>query len=205
MKTLSLVTLASVIACPAFAETTRHAESHEHGVGQMNIAFEGTSVAVELHAPGADIVGFEYEAKSQDDKAAIDAALATLAKPLNLFALPDLAGCQVVEASAELEGEESHEDSHGDDHAHDDHDDHADEDGHDDHAEHQEHGDSHTEFHAEYLLECANRSAIDEVTFAYFDAFPNAQELELQVVSDKGASAFEIERDAPSVNLSGLF
>jgi len=43
------------------------------------------------------------------------------------------------------------------------------------------------------------------MTFAYFDTFPNALELEVQIVSDTGAKAFEVERDEPKLDLQGLF
>lgn len=196
----------SLLALPAFAEGTRELDSHEHGVGELNIAMEGKTIAMELHAPGADIVGFEYAATSDEDRAAIENAVATLAKPLDLFSFPDAAKCTVTRASAELEAEEDH-----DDHAkHDDHDDHDDHAEHDDHAKHDDHDDhaeeaSHTEFHAEYVLNCDNPDAISKINFAYFEAFPNALELEVQIVSSAGAKAFEVERDAPTLDLRGMF
>ena len=197
MKILSLLTLTAVIATPSFAQDARQAESHEHGVGELDIAFEGTTIAMELHSPGADIVGFEYAASSEEDHDAIDAAVVVLSKPLDLFGLPDVAGCKVISASAELKGDEGHDDEHHDDDKEEDHADHSD---HDEDAE-----EGHAEFHAEYVFECSNPSAVTEIQFPYFEAFPNAKELELQVVSEKGATAFEIERDEPSVNLSELF
>ena len=141
MKLMSLLMLSTVAATPILAEETRQLDAHEHGVGQLNIAFEGSTIAMELHAPGADIVGFEYQAQSDEDLASIDAALAVLAKPLDLFVLPDAAGCSVVDADAELESEEAHDD-------HDDHDDHKEE-GHDDHDE-DEHDDRDEEGHDDH-------------------------------------------------------
>jgi hypothetical protein len=213
MKTLSLLTIAAVMGAPTFAQDTRQAESHEHGVGQLDIAIEGTKVSMELHAPGADIVGFEYAPKSEADHNIIDAAVAKLSKPMDLIGLPTSAGCSVLEASAELEGEDEHSD-HDDEHKDDEHadehdDDHKDDEHTDEHADHEDEGEeeNHTEFHAEYLFECGelNSATLTEITFPYFEAFPNAKELELQVISEKGATAFEVERDTPSVNLSGLF
>lgn len=208
----------------ANAEDTRQLDAHEHGVGQLNIAFDGGQIAMELHAPGADIVGFEYAAERAEDRAKVDAAVATLARPLDLFALPAAAGCSVVQASASLESEEDH-DEHGheegghDDHDHeahkdhDDHDhaDHAKKEDHDhdahDHADHEDHADDagHTEFHAEYLLDCADTSQARVIDFAYFTTFPNALELEVQVISDKGASGFEVMRDTPVLDLRDMF
>ena len=191
MKLLPLLAVSTFAVVPVFAEDSRQLDAHEHGVGQLNIAFDGQQIAMELHAPGADIVGFEYAAESFEDRAAVDAAVVTLAGPLDLFVLPAAARCSVIQAAAELESEEEH----------DDHDDHADEHAHDDHADEA----SHTEFHAEYLLTCADPSAIDEITFAYFDVFPNALEVEVQLISDTGATSFEVERDAPTLDLRGMF
>ena len=165
-------------------------DAHEHGVGRLDIAFEGTEIAMEFHAPGADIVGFEHAADRAEDRAAVDAAVALLARPLDLFVLPDAAGCSVVRAMAELEGDEDHgEDVHAEDDGHDDHDNEA----------------GHTEFHAAYALTCTDPTAITDVTFAYFAEFQNAQEVEVQVVTDNGATSFDVERDAPTLDLRGMF
>ncbi|WP_108814144.1 zinc uptake protein ZrgA [Loktanella sp. Alg231-35] len=203
-QTLSLIAL--VAAMPAFADDTRQLDAHEHGVSALNMAIDGTTVALELHAPGADIVGFEYAAESDADLAAIDAAITALGAPLDLFVMPQAAACVVTAAQAALEGEEMHDD-HDD---HDDHDeDHVDEDhvdhDHDDHDhDHDDdHADEagHTEFHAEYMLTCDNPDALTDITFAYFDAFPNAKEVEVQMITASGAQAFEVPRDAPVLNL----
>lgn len=215
MKLLPLFALSTSLTLPALAEETRELDAHEHGVGQLNIAIVGNEIAIELHAPGADIVGFEYEAESAEDKAAIETALTTLAAPLDLFVIPAAAGCSVTSASAELESEEDHDahsdeeheehahDEHKDEHAHDEHkDEHAHDEGHDDHADDEA---GHTEFHAEYALTCTDASAATSIAFDYFDAFPNAQEVDVQAITDNGASAFEVTRDTPVLDLRELF
>ncbi|MEP6065093.1 MAG: DUF2796 domain-containing protein [Paracoccaceae bacterium] len=236
----SLSLIALVAAMPAIAQDSRQLDAHEHGVGTLNIAIDGTTVAMAFEAPGADIVGFEYAAESDADLAAIDTAIATLGAPLDLFVLPEAAACRVTEAKAELETEDNHDD-HGhdeheehadekhddhddheehddekhDDHDHDEHEEHADE-KHDDHDhdEHEEHADEehddhddhaeeagHTEFHAEYTLACDNPDALTQITFSYFESFPNALEVEVQVITDSGAQAYEVERDEPVLKL----
>lgn len=231
MKNFYSIVLTLFASAPLMAEQARNLDAHEHGVGELNIAFADQTVLIEFHAPGADIVGFEYKANSSEDRAAIDNAVATLAKPLELFVLPDAAQCSVVQASTELASEAGHEKhadtAHGHDndgHAHSDkehdahaHDEHGDgehghsEHGHNDHAHddhgHSEHADAetHTEFHALYTLECADPSAIDQIRFAYFDKFANARELEIQIVSKAGAQRFEADRTSPVLNLRGLF
>lgn len=198
----TLPVFAALLALPAAAQETRQLDAHEHGVGVLNIAAEGPVLLMELRAPGADIVGFEYQPETDADKAAVDSALATLGQPLELFAIPAAAGCTVTQAAFDLEIKGDHDD-HGD-HG----EEHADAHGHDDHG-HDEHAGetkaTHSEFHAEYELTCTDPAAITEIAFPYFDRFENAQEVEVQVVTGSGAQAFEVERDAPTVDLTGLF
>lgn len=202
--TYKLPLLLALAASPALAAEPRGLDAHVHGLGSLDIAIDGTRVAMELTAPGADIVGFEHTAKSAEDRAAIDAAVAILAKPLDLFVMPGAAGCSVVQASAALESDdalEDHADDHDHAHAHDDHDhDHA----HDDH-DHAEASGEHTEFHAKYMLTCNMPDALDEIRFAYFDQFAGAEALEVQIVSSKGAQAFDVDRNDPTLDLRGMF
>ncbi len=207
MRAFTLTAIALALAAQAQATETRQLSAHEHGVGALNIAVEGNQILMELEVPGADIVGFEHEAESAEDRAKVDAAIAILAKPLDLFVMPGAAECSVVEAKAALIGEEDHDEHAGhDDHG--DHDDHAKDDDHDhakddDHAEHDHGEEHHTEFHAEYALTCAAPQSIDKIDFAYFAQFPNARELVVQMISDKGSNGFEVERDTPTLSLSG--
>lgn len=123
-------------------------------------------------------------------------------RAIDLFIITAAAECSVTQASAELEIEDAH-DSH-DDHgyevqAHADH-------GHEEHAEdHREDEAGHTEFHAEYLLTCADPGAISGITFAYFDIFENPRELAVQIVTASGAQAFEVECDDAPFDLRGMF
>ena len=155
---------------------------------------EGSDIAMEFHAPGADIVGFEHPAETAQDHAAIDQAIVLLSQPFDLFSLPSAAKCALIEAEAELEGDEEH-----DEHAHDEHNEH-------DHAEHNDHSNSqHTEFHAEYILKCDAPESLTKVTFEYFNIFENALEVEVQIVTSSGAKAFEVTREKATLDLSGLF
>lgn len=130
--TFSLIAL--LAAAPALADESRQLGTHEHGVGLMNMAIDGDVLAIELNVPGADIVGFEHAAKAEVDRAAVERALAVLADPANLIALPAAAACRMDEAVAHLLGDtEAASDEHA---AHDDHDDH-------DHANHNHASDGH--------------------------------------------------------------
>jgi hypothetical protein len=172
-------------ASGSVAEERREVDAHVHGEGTLDIAIDGGAVYLILEAPGADIVGFEHLAETPEDRATIEAAIADLARPLDLFVLPAAAGCTVTAADVSLAGEAAAAEDH--DHAHD-------------------HGaGTHTEFHAEYTLTCAAPEALDRIEFAYFDRFAGAQRLDVRIVGAGVAQAIEVWRDAPEIDLGALF
>lgn len=171
MKYLIVLTALIATTPTVMAEDYHQHEAHEHGVGELNIALAGNQLGMELTAPGADIVGFEYAAKSEADKLAVNKALQQLRNPQALIVLPNGAQCALISAAAQLDGEDH------------------------------EAGEQHTSFHAEYLFQCSNMSALQSFSFPYFQIFPNALELEVQIVNDSGARAYEIERAEPQLEL----
>jgi hypothetical protein len=201
MRTMPTTTIALLmLTTAAQAEETRELDAHVHGEGRLDIAVDGTTVALSLAAPGADVVGFEHAAETAEDKAAVEAALATLARPLDLFVMPAAAGCTVTSAEVALIGEDEGHD-HGHDHGHDeaeeDEHDHGHDEGHDEAA--------HSEFEAEYLLTCAAPEALDRIEFAWFEAFPGSETLAVQMVGAGVAQAAEVGRAAPVLDIRGLF
>ena len=222
---------AMLIGSQAYA-AERELDAHQHGHGNLNIAIEGSTLYIALETPGADIVGFEHPARSDDDKAAIEDAKGRLSDPIGLFGIPAEASCTLVDVSVEPVGyglgmdddhhdehdhddhDEHAEDAHDDDHderghddhdeahGHDDHDEHA-EDMHDDHDEHEGEKESHAEFHAEYRLQCDDPAAITSLTLTYFDVFSGAEELEVNLITDDGQSRQEVTPAEPVVNLGG--
>lgn len=186
MKRVMMVALAAVAALPAAAEERRELGAHEHGHSVLNVAIEGERVAMELIAPGADIVGFEHPAETQEDKAAVAQAQALLEDPLALFVLPAAAGCSLESAAVALESEDEHEE-HAEDHDADD----------EDHA-------GHTEFHVEYAIRCASPDHLGGIAFAFFEHFPGSMEIDVTVISDSGQTRYEVERDVPRIDLVGV-
>ena len=88
MRTISMTVLVaalSLLSQPCSAEEHRQLGAHVHGHGRLNIAIEGKKISLELEVPGADIVGFEHEPSTPDQKAAIAEGRAKLADALALF------------------------------------------------------------------------------------------------------------------------
>ncbi len=212
------VALTTGLSTSGFAEERRELRAHVHGQGILNIAVDGNKVGFDLRAPGADIVGFEHEAKSDKDKAALKDAKALLGSPLELFELADAAGCKLSSSFAHYTKDpdhaEHHKKHHGSDHGdhghdkHDGHDDHGKHEGHDHdkdhHADHPGHQEGHAEFHAGYEFTCAAPAKLTAIQFPYFKAFKNARALDVNVVTAKAQSKFKVTADKPYLDLSGL-
>jgi hypothetical protein len=181
--------LFALSATPAAAETERQLGPHEHGHGTLNLVLEGQNLQLELEVPGADIVGFEHEAKTAEDQAKMEAATKTLAQPLALFALPDAAGCKVTSAKIVVAAGSDH-----DVHEHE----------HENEADTDEHEAEHSEFHAEYTLSCTNAAAITTIGFPYFETFPNSEELAVTLITEKSQKVFEVTRGHTVIDLRGM-
>ncbi len=156
-------------------EEKRHAEAHEHGAAKLAMALDGGELVVEFTSPGVNIVGFEHEAKSADEKAAVEAAIEQLGSGDDLFAF-DGGGCTLAEADVSAEGLLA-EDHHEDEHDHGDH--------HDDHDEHEhEGGEAHAEFDVTYTFSCETPDELTGVSTSLFETWPGIEEIETVFLSD---------------------
>ena len=193
-----LAALFAVTGLASAAEEHRQLGAHEHGHGTLNIAVDGKALSMELVAPGDDIVGFEHEPSTPEQKATVDKASLALGKPLDLFKVPESAGCKVGQAKVETRPETEHDDddakgapAHGTD-------------AHDKDAKGGESHEGHNEWHATYLLECTSPANLTAIEFTYFKAFANPQKLTVGLVTPKAQSSFEVTRDKPVLDLGGM-
>lgn len=185
------IVLVAWAAQPGQAQEHRQLGAHQHGHGMLNMAIEGRTLQAELEVPGADIVGFEHPATSDADKAKVAAARKKLADPSSLLAFPAQANCKLTSAKVVLEGEEDSA-HHGEEHG--------------DHGKHAEHeGEAiHSEFHVAYAFDCASVTALTQITFPYFEAFPNAEELDVTLITNKGQKTFEVNRKTMRIDIRDM-
>ena len=198
-RTAGLLAVAMIIVggLPALAgESHRQLGAHEHGRGNVGLVVEGAALAIELEAPGADIVGFEHKARKRAEKQAVAAAKALLSSPEKVFDLPAGAGCKADKVEVKI----THESHKADDHGH--AKGKAHKHGHDHGHDHD--GDQHSAFTVQYAFTCRDTGQLTSIGFPYFKAFPGARSLEVTVVAPKGQSQFEATRDRPQVDLANL-
>ncbi|MCP4596300.1 DUF2796 domain-containing protein [Neptuniibacter sp.] len=201
-------------------------ESHVHGEGELNIVIEGTQLQAELKLPMMDVVGFEHEARTYDDKAKVKQALQNLEDVYQLIKLPDAALCLKGDVDVHLGGDHDEHD-HGKEHS--DHEEHAhhekehehghhekEHDHHKEHAHHEkehdhhghdehDHGDGHTEdhqdVHAHYQFKCVKPELLNQIELGYFAKFPSIAHLKVNLLSDQAVISQELSSETPVLKI----
>ena len=179
LLTLPLAILPLAVAHAADEHDHEHGSlgAHEHGVGRLDAALDGKTLALELQSPAMNLVGFEHATTSDADKAKVAAARALLEQPLALFNLPKAAGC-VVE-NQELESPLFADTPDADD-------------DHDKDAKDEHHHD-HSEIHAHYQFTCATPDALKTLDLAnIFNSFPATQKIQIQLIGPSGQQGIEV-------------
>ncbi len=162
MKRMAVV-LAAAAALPAFAGP------HEHGIGALQVAVEGRTLAVELRLPAKDLIGFERAPRNDAERARIEQARAALADA-KLFA--PSAGAQCVPTGTpdvvvpKFAGNAAGADDHAD-------------------------------FEAAYRFECADAAALAALEHGVFKAFPRIKQLRAQAVTAKGQKQVVLTHGKP--------
>ncbi|MDP5291272.1 DUF2796 domain-containing protein [Oceanimonas sp. CHS3-5] len=175
---------------------------HEHGFGQLNLAQDGQGLMLELISPAADIVGFEHNPATSEERAAFAQAINTGLDAAALFTLPAAAGCE-LEQAAHIEQNNHH--GH-DEHDHDEHHDHDERHDHDEHEHHEDEHEHHKE-HAHqdiqlhYAWQCAQPDALNSLNAAgLFQVFPSFNRIELQGILASGQMAATLTPEQPQAN-----
>ncbi|MFB0595214.1 DUF2796 domain-containing protein [Aeromonas hydrophila] len=188
MKAVTLL-----LAAAAFGVQANHDEhdshghgAHEHGHGHLNLVLDGNQLMIELQAPAADLVGFEYAAKSDEEKAQYAKAMAQLKQPDALFRFDPAAGCKLTQQELQAAKED-----HDHDHDHD----HQKSDG--KHDEHQHDDAGHADMGAMYTYTCATPAKLTGLEATLFSVYPSLEKLSVQGILPSGQTAAEL---TPSAN-----
>jgi Protein of unknown function (DUF2796) len=186
-KALSVLafSLPLLFAGKGIAAEKRRAESHVHGVAEINIIVEGKRVVVEFHAPAESVMGFEHEAKSDAEKKKRDAAIKRINDRFNELVVFDKRfGCQsqagkvTIVQSDSSDGKDKKQGQGG-----------------------HKKGAEHRELRATHNFECQKDPAGSRVRFGVTKVFPEIQEIKIQVLSDAKQSGATIKKDKGDVAL----
>lgn len=143
---------------------TQAAESHVHGEARLDIAIDGSTLALMLEAPADTLLGFEHAPRNARERTALTRAKQTLERPAALFVPSAAAACTAK--SAELESplfETGAGQKNG----------HADVDG-------------------TFVFRCARPEALRTLDVRLFAAFPRLKKLQVELAGPRGQTALHL-------------
>ena len=178
----------------------REAGAHQHGVAEIGAALDGGKLAIEFKSPAANLVGFEHQPKNDDQKKAIENAMIVLKNGKSLFVMDANAQCVMTAATvtSPFKEEAAEHDHDHDKHDHDKHD-HGD---HDDHGAKEGHDETHSDFSARYLFECASPEKMAMMRVGLFDIFPAIEKIDAVYLGDNVQLGAELTPSNADFNLS---
>ena len=181
--------------------STNAAAQHVHGVIELGIVVEGSTIAVSLNAPLSDVVGFEHAPETDEQKQSIQQAAAVLSDADAMFGLADAGSCQASDASVDgpafltqYIGSESSAATEHDDDDHDSHESHG--------SGHHHDEEEHSEVNANYEWSCGDMSMLDSLALPFTSKFASVETIEFQILTPAGARVLKMEGRAASVSLS---
>jgi hypothetical protein len=162
-----------------FTFTLAQAESaHQHGVANVNIAISKSALVIELDTPADNVLGFEHEPRTKQQKQHLSDTLLLLNRADSLFNIPSSAECKVQQVKIENPFT------------------------HDKHAEdtHEEH-ETHSDFEILYTYDCQRK--LNNINMAgLFKHFPNFITLKVQWVNENRQSAKTVTKKDNQVNFN---
>jgi hypothetical protein len=149
---------------------------HVHGTAELHVAVESKAVAIELHGPLENLLGFEHAPRTDSQRAALTAMTDKLNRPEMLFRLSKAASCKANPTRIVLPFNDTRATPASAAHKDDDSDEHAD-------------------LTASFGFLCANIGKLDSIEVNLFDAFPGTRTLKAQIAGPRGQSGATLSSD----------
>ena len=175
-------------------------DAHVHGEAELNIVFEGQKLLVELESPSFNLVGFEHEPKTLEQKNLVKKTIELLENFKSVANLSEEASCNIIDTkvSTSMKGvEEGLGEHHEDEHHEDEH--HEDEHHEDEHQHSAK--EIHSEFSATYSLICNKPENLKSIQLELFSTFELMEEIAVQMIIQGKQGFAELNPDNPNLKL----
>ena len=144
----------------ALAAEFRSRPPHVHGLATLDIAVDGTELAITFRAPAINVIGFEHAPATADEKSAVAHADQTFKAGEHLFVTPTAAGCTQKNAdltpiSYESEGDDDKPNA------------------------------PQADYEVSYRFECAHAGKLAWIDTTLFASLRGVQKITVNIVSDR--------------------
>jgi hypothetical protein len=154
-----LIALVLGASLPTFAGSGHDHHQHNahvHGEARLELVLEGNTLEMAFHSPAHNLLGFEHEPRTDDERQRTTAAIATLKKGDTLFSL-DGGDCTLQEASVNQQAPTDKHDKHDHQHSSD--------------------PETHREFEAQYRYQCTAADTLRRIQIDLTKAFPGVEKI----------------------------
>lgn len=171
--------LAAALAGPGLAvqagRVSADTSRHVHGVGQLDIAIDGSEVKIALSAPAVTLVGFEHAPQSDMESETLRLARENLKSGDAMIRFNTNAACRLIKARVDSDLPEA---TPAEDPA----------------------AQAHADITAYYRFECLQPQALDSAALGLFTGFPALQRVLVRYEMPEGRGAAELTRGNPLVS-----
>ena len=166
--------------------------AHVHSSSNATLAIDQNQIEFTMQSPGSNLVGFEHPPRNEDQQSTFEQAVAAL-ESADWVTFEPAAGCDVVAVEVNTPG--FRDEQHDHDHVDQEHE-------HGDHNHDHDHGSKHAEFHLTLRAVCADAANLDWISFALFEGWPDNQEIQLDVLTDRIQQRFVLTADNNRLELN---
>ena len=163
----------SIVCAAAIASA---AKPHQHGAMKLGVAVEAAEVTIVAEMPLDSLLGFERAPRSDSERTAAAAALATMRDGAALFRLDAAAQCTLVSAKVAAPVLEQ--------------------------ATAADAKTEHADLDATYVFRCAQPARLTALEVLLFDAFKRVERIDVQAVLPHGQTRAVLRRSARVVRLA---
>lgn len=181
-KALSAL-LCTSLAMPSFAAGFIQHGAHVHGFVTYDIAQDGKDLEVDIYAAGMDVVGFEHDANTEQEKAAINQAHQLLSDYSSILDISPEAQCLVTDNEVNLVKSSLNQQASNTKR--------------NPFVEHS----THSSFEIKYRFNCQKPEQLQQIDTAWFEHFPSTKAISANYFTDTAQNAAELDKDHTSVHL----
>ena len=153
----------------------RHHEAHVHGKAELSLLIDGKTIAFELKSPALNVLGFEHEPKTKEERKLVKKANKKLSDYKNVISIPGL-NCQLKESAVNSPYEDDHD---KEEHYH----------------PHELHDDDHSDYYLSYSLTCENMNNLKTIEVKLFENFDGFENIEVMWINQNGSGSSELTKE----------
>ena len=158
----------------------RHHKAHSHGHGKLFLATSENGFEVEIKLPGVDIVGFEHQPHSKEEKRKVQSAVEFFKNSKSNVVLSQASGCSPEgEAKVKTSLAENRKHNHGHQH-----------------QKSKSHKSEHAEFQISYKFKCSKIVELKFLKLLIFEKYSRLESIKAEAVTETGQFSATLSRSS---------